>query len=346
MDCYFVVKKYRPFFDKHESPDDFSELLERFNSEARILFRLNHPNIVRVYSYYDYKEFNTAYILMEYIDGNNIIDFSRSNPSMLDTIFEKVIDGFSHLEEKNILHRDIRPLNILVDENGNPKIIDFGFGKRLETLQGDVGKSITLNWWCETPPEFSRSIYDFQTEVYFVGKLFEQIITDDGLSSFKYIKLVRRMCDRSRSKRYKTFSEVKNDIIAGQFEDLSFSYEETRIYREFADALCYIISSIDPSTKYEREHDKIVSGLETVHMQSMLEENVLFPNKVASIFIRGSFRFWSKRHFKTEKLRAFLSMIKTLPSDKQSIVLENLLARLDSVERTKPKLGLDDEIPF
>lgn len=346
MDCDFVAKKYRPFFAQSEAPDDFSELLKRFNHEARILFRLNHPNIVRVYSYYDYSEYNTAYILMEYIDGENIVDFSRRNPSLLDNIFEKVIDGFSHLEEKNILHRDIRPLNILVDQIGNPKIIDFGFGKRLEDAREDAEKSITLNWWCETPPEFARSIYDFQTEVYFVGKLFEQIITEEGLSGFKYLKLVRTMCERSREKRYKTFSEVKSAVIAGQFEELSFSYEEITAYRNFANSLCYMLSSIDPSTKYERDHDKIITVLESIYRQSMLEEHILMPNKIASTFIRGAFKYWKNRHFETDVLRDFLSTLKSLSPDKQSIVLENLLTRLDSVERTKPKWHVDDDIPF
>jgi serine/threonine-protein kinase len=346
MDCNFVAKKYSPFFSKGEAPGDFAELLSRFNYEARILFRLNHPNIVRVYSYYDYKEFSTAYIIMEYVDGENITSFSRSNPSMLGNIFEKVIDGFSHLEEKNILHRDIRPFNILVDKSGNPKIIDFGFGKRLVDVREDAEKSITLNWWCETPPEFARSVYDFQTEVYFVGKLFEQIITEEGLSGFKYMKLVRSMCERSREKRCKTFSEIRNDVLIGQFEELSFSYEEKITYRKFANALCSVISSVDPSTKYERDHDKIIPGLEAVFRQSMLEVNVPSPNKIVSTFIRGSFKYWTNREFETEYLRDFLSMLKSLPSDKQSIVLENLLARLDTIERTKPKLDLDDDIPF
>jgi serine/threonine-protein kinase len=346
MDCLFVAKKYRPFFAQSESPDDFSELLRRFNYEARILFRLNHPNIVRVYSYYDYSEFDTAYILMEYIDGQNIVDFSRRNPSMLDNIFEKVIDGFSHLEEKNILHRDIRQENILVDQIGNPKIIDFGFGKRLEDVREDAEKSITLNWWCETPPEFARSIYDFQTEVYFVGKLFELIITEEGLSGFKYSKLVKTMCEPNRDKRFKAFSEVKNAVNAGQFVELSFSNEEITAYRNFADCLSYILSSIDASSKYEREHDKIIPVLESIYKQSMLEEHVAAPNKIASTFIRGPFKYWKNRHFETEVLREFLATLKSLPPDKQSIVLENLLTRLDSVQRTTPKSSLDDDIPF
>lgn len=346
MDCNFVVKKYKPYFPQSQSPADFAMLLARFNDEARLLFRLNHPNVVRVYSYYDYKEHNTAYIVMEYVDGLSIVDFAHQNPSMLGSIFEKIIDGFVHLESQNILHRDIRPLNILVDRSGNPKIIDFGFGKSLQNVSEDVDKSISLNWWCEIPPEFSRSIYDFQTEVYFVGKLFEQIIKDEEVSGFKYLKVVARMCEQNRDRRYSSFSQIKGDVSAGQFEDLSFSHEETRVYREFANALCYIISSVDPSAKYERDHEKIIASLDGIYRRSMLEENVSSPNRIVSTFLSGAFRFWKQRDFETEKLKDFLQILRSLPNDKQAIVLENLVTRLDGIEKTKPKIQMDDDIPF
>ncbi len=346
MDCNFVAKKYSPFFSQKDAPDDFIELLRRFNHEAKILFRLNHPNIVRVFNYYDYSEHGTAYILMEYVDGENITDFSRQNPSMLDGIFEKVVDGFVHLESKNILHRDIRPLNILVDDDGNPKIIDFGFGKNMEGEIGAADKSISLNWWCEVPPEFLHSIYDFQTEVYFVGKLFEQIIVEEALSDFKYKKIVSSMCLRNRTDRFSSFSDVKSSLSAGKFETLSFSIDETRIYRKFSDTLIGIISSIEQSTKYERDNAKIILGLEAVYRRSMLEEHVPDASSVAQIFLQGPFRYWTRNEFETDTLQTFLTMLKSLQADKQSIVLENLLSRLDAVQRSKPKSPLDDDIPF
>ena len=74
-----------------------------------------------------------------------------------------------------MLHRDIRAGNLLVDNDGQLKIIDLGFGKQVNTSL-DFDKSITLNWWCATPDEFRFKRYDFGTEVYFVGKLFEQLI--------------------------------------------------------------------------------------------------------------------------------------------------------------------------
>jgi len=74
------------------------------------------------------------------------------------------------------LHRDIRPANILVDNSGTVKIIDLGFGKQIRATK-DFDKSLSLNWWCAVPKEFGLGLYDFSTEVYFVGKLFEDLIT-------------------------------------------------------------------------------------------------------------------------------------------------------------------------
>lgn len=346
MDCFFVAKKYRPGFARSDAPEEFDELLNRFKLEARILFKLNHINIVRVFNYFDYKERNTAYILMEYIDGSNILDFSRENPSMIDVVFEGVIDGFAHLEEMGILHRDIRAGNIIVDRSGVPKVIDFGFGKKFQDADGIRNKSITLNWWCEKPPEFEEDVYDFQTEVYFIGKLFEEIISDIGASEFKYNKIIKSMCERERKRRSKNFSEIRSAISAGHFEEISFSFNETSAYRNFANSLCHIIVSIDQSTKLERDLGRILSGLQQIHNHSMLEEHVQNPEKLASVFLKTPFRYWSKRKFETETLHKFINTLKSMPADKQFILLENLLTRLDSLERTKPKPEMDGEIPF
>src|SRR5262245_37146304 len=79
-----------------------------------------------------------------------------------------------YVQRAGILHRDIRMQNFMVRKDGRLKIIDLGFGKRAET-SADFDKSISLNWWCQTPDEFQESRYDFTTEVYFVGKLFERL---------------------------------------------------------------------------------------------------------------------------------------------------------------------------
>lgn len=346
IDHQFVVKKYSPYFLQDENPIGFNELLARFKYEARLLFSLNHPNVVRVYNFYDYPNHKTAFIMMEFVDGSDIIKFCSDNPFLTERIFEQIVDGFTHLEDKAILHRDIRPFNILVSQSGVPKIIDFGFGKEIGVNRSNAEKSITLNWWCEVPPEFDDDVYDHQTEIYFVGKIFEKIITDNDLGSFKYRGIVSGMTEKSRERRYQSFSEVKSKIASGQFDDLMFSDEVIDCYRRFADSFFNILSSIDHSTTIERGVDQILANLESIYRDSMLEEEVHNSSSILSAMISGAYVYFSSRRIETKALRDFIGILRSLPSDKKMIVIGNLAARIEAVRRSAPSSTLDDDIPF
>lgn len=146
----FVCKKYAPIHEPLKR-----ELFDNFVREIKLLHVLNHPNVVRVFNYYLYPDKLAGYILMELVRGTDIEEYLNTNPEQANQVFLQTVDGFNHLEKHGILHRDIRPQNILVSDDGLIKIIDFGFGKRIVTKH-DFGKSITLNWWCEPPLEFGN----------------------------------------------------------------------------------------------------------------------------------------------------------------------------------------------
>jgi serine/threonine-protein kinase len=126
IDILFVCKKYLPVMGI-----DPKTYYSNFITEIKLMHEISHPNIVRVYNYYLYPEIYTGYILMEYIEGEQISVFVSKNPEKINSIFEQVISGFMYLEDSKILHRDIRDSNILVTAEGLVKIIDFGFGKKL-----------------------------------------------------------------------------------------------------------------------------------------------------------------------------------------------------------------------
>lgn len=344
MECDFVAKKYHPLLIEDDNPVLYSELLDRFRDEARILFQLNHPNIVRVFNYFDYREYKTSYIIMEFVSGLDILEYLHNSPANADKVFEGVIDGFAHLQQKEILHRDVRPMNILVDSGGTPKIIDFGFGKKIEFEDLGDEKSISLNWWCDTPPEFEDGIYDFQTEVYFVGKLFQKAIEESNLSDFKYLSLLRTMCEAKRDGRSKSFSDVQRSIFEGKFSELAFSDQEIEAYRSFADGLLGIISSIQSDAKFERDTSKLIQQLEDLYRRTMLEEYLAAPNYLARIFVLGSFRYLRNWSMEVASMLRFLELLKGLSEEKRSIIVENLVMRLETIERTEP--DLDDEVPF
>ena len=166
IDEHFVCKKYVPYSEDHRQ-----NLFAAFVREIKLLHKVFHPNVVRMFNYYLYPEQFNGYILMEYINGLDVDDYLAENPDHTNDMFIQTVAGFAYLERAGILHRDIRPGNLMVAGDGVLKIIDLGFGKKIER-SADFDKSITLNWGCEPPIDFQAARYDFRTEVYFVGKLF------------------------------------------------------------------------------------------------------------------------------------------------------------------------------
>ena len=178
IDHLYVCKKYVPYSEL-ERP----ELYKNFVREVKLLHLVHHENIVRVFNFHLYPEIYAGSIVMEYIEGREIDAHIKAVPEQASELFRQAISAFAYLESREILHRDIRPGNIMVSTDGRVKVIDFGFGKKIVTSL-DYDKSISLNWEYDTPDEFRDSVYNFKTEVYFVGKLFEKMIVNNGIAHF------------------------------------------------------------------------------------------------------------------------------------------------------------------
>lgn len=342
LDAHFVVKKYSPLDGL-----DKAQLFENFKREVKLLHELHHPNIVRFYNCHLYPAQLTGFIVMEHVDGTDIEDFASSTPEQINELFLQTVAGFQHLEANNILHRDIRPHNILVTKDGTLKIIDLGFGKKIGA-PSDFDKSITLNWWCEPPTEFANSIYDFRTEVYFVGKLFEKIIREYQIEHFQYGEVLAQMISRTPASRTKSFFDVQKILKNNLFYEIAFSAEEREKYRAFAESLAGSISKIDSSAKYQDDLDRLKIRLEAVYRSCMLEEFVPKATMVINCFIGGSYRFFTNEAIPVDVLRDFVALLKGASLEKQRIILANLHTRLDSKERfdPAPPTEMDDDIPF
>jgi len=258
-------------------------------------------------------------------------------------IFAQVVEGFAHLERNNILHRDIRPANVLVNSQGVVKIIDLGFGKQTSNAE-DFGKSITLNWWGMPPAEFAKGVYDHTTEVYFVGKLFDKIISEHGLGEFKHIGLLRRMCASAPLDRIASFAMVRKEILADRFLDVGFEPRELEIYRAFSSAVFAIVSKIERSAKYYDDIADVQSKLEACYKRVMLEEDVPDSAQVLRCLINGSYYYGQREHFSVVVLKDFVDWFRAVPLAKKNIILANIHAKLDAEPRYQEKP--EEDIPF
>lgn len=339
----FVCKKYVPYEETQRK-----ELFANFVRETKLLHQVYHQNVVRVFNYYLYPEEYSGYILMEYVEGMHVEKYLQNAPEKINEIFIQAIHGFGYLERHKILHRDIRPANILVRNDGVLKIIDLGFGKQISDSK-DFDKSVSLNLWCEPPNEFVDAIYDYSTEVYFVGKLFSQIIHEEEITHFEYASTLKQMCNRDPFFRISSFIEIEQILQSNKFYEIEFSEHELTAYREFSDALNKYISKIQHGATYKDDASKIQRELEGVYRNTMLETLVPEPNEVVICFLNGSYYFRNRANFPVSALRAFLHLLKSSSIEKKRIILANLNTKMNAITRYKePDLEPDeeDDIPF
>jgi eukaryotic-like serine/threonine-protein kinase len=340
----FVCKKYAPLEGL-----DKTTLFKNFLREIKLLHELNHSNVVRVFNYHIYPEKLMGFIVMERVVGEDIATYLTKNPEQINEVFEQTIQGFCHLEINQVLHRDIRDTNLMVGDNGVVKIIDLGFGKRIHQSD-DFDKSISLNWWCELPQEFASSIYNFRTEVYFVGKLFEKIILEKNISTFKHSEILGLMCQKMPASRTASFSEVEATIAGALFLEIEFTDDERDAYRNFAHSVSKSLDSVERG-KHTQDIDHLRISLETAYRKVMLEEFVPDASLVLSAFLTGAYKY-RPSGFPVSALKNYLHLLKRSSNEKQRILLANLQTRLNSVsEYETKKIGsgfddMDDDIPF
>ncbi len=189
---------------------DFDYLLDRFVLEARTMAKYNSdPNIVNIFDCV--LENNTAYIIMEYLDGQNLEDYTQSRPGgklKLEeaiSIIEGVLDGLDRVHKKGIVHRDIKPKNIVLTKKGEVKIIDFGAARFYATEEEVVNNFTKVLTPGFAPPEqYQRDKKQGSfTDVYASAATFYYMLTGE---------VPEVSVDRKLSDHLKPLSELFPDI--------------------------------------------------------------------------------------------------------------------------------------
>ena len=109
--------------------EDFRSIVKFFGQEARALAKLDHPNIVGVHQVFEDNQ--TAYMALDFVKGQDLLDIidyepDRLSPKDIRKMLMKLLGAVAYIHDRGVLHRDISPDNILVDEDNNPVMIDFG----------------------------------------------------------------------------------------------------------------------------------------------------------------------------------------------------------------------------
>ena len=172
----------RPVALKVLKKNRFKSGKRRFRREFRSVARINHPNVIKVYSFGDY--FAHPYIAMEFIEGidlhTKIRSFKEKSLSFRwqrsEEILTDLSKGLACIHKHGLIHRDLKPSNILIDSEGTCKISDFGIVKSINT---DLEQSTTLvgTWAYASPEQISGQLLDHRSDLYSLGIILYAMLT-------------------------------------------------------------------------------------------------------------------------------------------------------------------------
>jgi hypothetical protein len=163
----------------HPQLTDSPQLMERFKIEAMTQARLNHPNIVTIFSF---NRIDDEYVIaMEYVEGMSLKDLllekKQLHPAEAVDIILQVAEGLRYAHGHNVIHRDIKPANILIDRDGKVKISDFGIAK-IFGAQGLTKTGMLVGTpWYTSPEQIVGKDIDFRTDLYSLGVTFYEVLT-------------------------------------------------------------------------------------------------------------------------------------------------------------------------
>ena len=156
---------------------------KRFQREVRAVARLNHPHIVQVYDFGN--EGDLAYIVMEYIDGKELKDYLDAKESFdLPTIFRlmgELLEALEVAHQAGVIHRDVKPANVMLDGKRRAKLTDFGVARITEgdAASADMtraGQMIGTPSYM-SPEQIQGQAIDRRTDIFSAGVLFYQLLT-------------------------------------------------------------------------------------------------------------------------------------------------------------------------
>ncbi|OHD13593.1 MAG: hypothetical protein A2086_09925 [Spirochaetes bacterium GWD1_27_9] len=291
---------------------------ERFKKEAMIMSEISHPNIVHIFDYFI--EGDDAFIVMEYIAGYNLSEFLNKFGKLplylaLYIILE-ISKALAYSHKKGIVHRDIKPGNILISMEGEIKLTDFGIAHKAtkeEEKQNFTKSGTILGTVAYMSPEqiSSGKNIDFKTDIYSLGIIFYELITgqrpyqnDFTIENLeiikkgkhipikkieknvpdKFVRMLEKMISPKVEKRFKNIErviEIIKPFVMNKFTNKDF----------FKQNFYKLITKDDPKEELQQfEYPKILFNIEKII-------RICFYSLLPIIFFILLFVFFPKFYF-------------------------------------------------
>src|SRR5437660_1328640 len=179
LDREVAVKVLPPWYAADRS------FVERFNLEARLVARLSHPNIVTVHDASE--QYGHLYIVMQLVDGGTLklrLDQLQREGKAMDVgevvaIFTQLADALTYAHSQGVIHRDIKPVNVLMDRSGRPILSDFGIAKVLASTKTSLtnpGAGVGTPEYM-SPEQCQGGAVDGRADIYALGVMLFEALT-------------------------------------------------------------------------------------------------------------------------------------------------------------------------
>ncbi|MCA9906049.1 MAG: serine/threonine protein kinase, partial [Anaerolineae bacterium] len=244
-----VYRAYQPSIGRfvalkiiHRAIASDSKALERFQREARLIARLEHPHLLPVYDYNG--EHDPPYIVMRYLEGGTLKDALEAGAIPLtDTvhILRQVSAALDYAHRQGVIHRDIKPSNVLIDTEGNAFLMDFGIARLVESESGITQTGFAVGTPTYMSPEQGMGLHnvDGRSDIYALGIVLFQMLVGrapfEGENAMAIImqqiqtpspnvselnpelqpeidEVVKRALEKQPDERYQTATELAIDL--------------------------------------------------------------------------------------------------------------------------------------
>lgn len=226
------------------------EFIKKFDIESKSAAKLNHPNIVGIYDVGI--EDNLRYIVMELLDGITLKDYIEKNPSgiSLDKALDlsmQVASAIEHAHENSIIHRDIKPQNIIITKQGIAKVADFGIARSVDSSTIVNTKEMIGSVHYSSPEQLRGGFVDFRTDMYSFGVTMFELIT--GVPPFEGDSAIN-IAIKHLKETPPQISNIPESI--SKFVSICMSKTPSTRFNSFSEILTYLkLMKQDPLVKID-----------------------------------------------------------------------------------------------